>query len=68
METIKDSVVDLKKFLVVDDWEDRGRLCLSDKDCEIAEAINRAMETVCRKYFAMSEESLRLSSGLRFSL
>ena len=61
-------IVDIRKFLVIDDWLDKGSPCLSDEDCEAAEAINSEMETVCRKYFSMSEQSMRLSAGLRFSI
>ena len=68
MKSAKNEMVDVGKFLVIDDWLDRGRLCLSDEDCKVAESINREMETVCRKYFSMSEQSLRLSAGLRFSV
>ena len=68
MKNVENELVDLRQYLVVDDCLERGQLCISDEDCEIAESINREMESVCRKYSSMSEQSIRLSAGLRFSV
>ena len=60
-------LVDLDKYLVVDDCLQKGRICDSDEDVAIAEAINREMEIVSRKARNMFARSAELAKGFRLT-
>ena len=57
-------LVDVSKYLVVDDWSKKGKVLDSPEDIAAAEAINREMEVVSHKARNMFAHSAELVRGL----
>jgi len=61
---MKKDLVDVSKYLVVEDLSQKGKVLDSPADIAAAEAINREMEVVSRKARNMSAHSAELVRGL----
>lgn len=61
------AIEDIRNVLVVDDFLEKSRPCLSDEDCACALAINKRMEDVSLDYYSLAEQSYRYSERLQLT-